>query len=106
MTITKEQIEALLKPELDVLKDVNEKENILQEITSFGLLERRGKEYSFIHTLFFEYFVSQKIVELLLDKQLKHNLMKKSSSLEMVNFIYTSTELKYSNEKAVKSKVP
>lgn len=104
--IEPETIKKEIKNEIDnqsslSLENDEEFEGLFSEILTGYFLERIGNTYKFVHKSFFEFFVSNEIIELIKLKDYNNPLIKtKEWSLEVIDFVYEFFEFKETREES------
>ncbi len=71
------------------------------EILTGYFIEIEDDEYKFVHKSFFEYFLANKIIELIEKSELNHNLISDNWVSEVVDFIYDAIPEEYKSHNKI-----
>lgn len=103
LVISKRKLDSLITKEIENLNmDIQNRDEILEgfknEIYSGYFIEvdinySKEDNFRFVHKSIFEFFVSKKIMNLISEKNFKHNLWSLNWDKEIIDFIYSEIDL-------------
>lgn len=103
LVVSKRKLDSLITKEIENLNmDIQDRDDIFEgfknEIYSGYFIEvdinySKEDNFRFVHKSIFEFFVSKKIINLINEKNFKHNLWSLNWDKEIINFIYSEIDL-------------